>query len=301
MGKPSAAQGRDVDAPVKSVPAPIVEIMPVGRRARKPEVHREIRPAFEFSQAILLEENHIKSGSRTLSGAIAVLLHVVVIAGPILAGLYYTDSINVKQFASTTLVAPPPPPPPPPPGTGTVIKPRVVHHTFMNAGKLIVPTVIPKHIAEIKEAPLAPDSLGGVAGGVPGGVPGGQMGGVLGGVIGGVLDTVARPVPPPPSVKPRGPVRVGGHVRAPKLIVKVQPEYPPLARQAHIQGQVQIDAVLDEQGNVVEMKVVSGPPLLYQAALDALKKWKYEPTYLNDRPIAVQMIVTITFQLGQQQ
>jgi protein TonB len=81
--------------------------------------------------------------------------------------------------------------------------------------------------------------------------------------------------------------------------VQVHPEYPTLARQAHIQGQVQIDAVLDEQGNVVEMKIVSGPPLLYQAALDALRKWKYEPTYLNDQPIAVQMIVTITFVLGQ--
>src|SRR5206468_10128216 len=85
-------------------------------------------------------------------------------------------------------------------------------------------------------APLEPDSCGGVAGGVPGGVPGGQMGGVLGGVIGGVLNTAARPVPPPPSVKPKGPIRVGGHVRPPKIIVKVQPEYPPLARQVHIQG-----------------------------------------------------------------
>ena len=96
-------------------------------------------------------------------------------------------------------------------------------------------------------------------------------------------------------------MRVGGHVRAPKVIVQVLPKYPPLARQTHIQGQVQIDAILDEQGNVREMKVISGPPLLYQAALDALKQWKYEPTYLNDQPIAVQMIVTITFQLGEQQ
>jgi len=79
----------------------------------------------------------------------------------------------------------------------------------------------------------------------------------------------------------------------------VHPDYPPLARQARIQGQVQIDAVLDEQGNVIEVKVVSGPPLLYQAAVDALKKWKYEPTYLNDQPIAVQMIVTITCTLCQ--
>jgi len=57
--------------------------------------------------------------------------------------------------------------------------------------------------------------------------------------------------------------------------------------------------ILDEQGNVVEVKAVSSPPLLYQAAVDALRKWKYEPHYLNDQPIAVQMIVTITFTLGQ--
>jgi protein TonB len=298
MREQSVAERHELGTPVNGVAGHVIEIVPLGGPVSKPEVHREIKPKFEFSKAILLEENHIKSGSRTLSGAIAVLLHVVVITTPILAGLYFTDTLNIKEFTSTTLVAPPPPPPPPP-AAGTVIKPKDVHHAFINAGKLLAPMVIPKHIAQLKEAPLEPDSLGGVAGGVPGGVPGGQMGGVLGGVIGGVLNTAARPVPPPPSVKPKGPVRVGGHVRPPKAIVQVLPKYPILARQAHIQGQVRIDAVLDEQGNVIEMKIVSGPPILYQAALDALKKWKYEPTYLNDQPIAVQMIVTITFQLGQ--
>ncbi len=72
-----------------------------------------------------------------------------------------------------------------------------------------------------------------------------------------------------------------------------------LRGQAHIQGQVPIDAILDEQGNVVEVNVVSGPHLLYQTAVDALKKWKYEPTNLNGQPLAVQMIVTITFTVGQ--
>jgi periplasmic protein TonB len=284
---------------VNRVPGCVVETIPLGKPAAKPDVHREIKPAFEFSKAVLLEENHIKTGSQMLSGVMAVLLHVTVIAGPVLAGLYYTDSINIKQYASVILVAPPPPPPPPPPATGQVIKPKVMHHMLMNAGKLLAPTVIPKHIAEIKEPPLAHDSFGGVVGGVPGGIPGGQLGGVLGGVIGGVLNTAARPVPPPPTVKPNGPVRVGGHVRQPKVIVQVLPKYPVLARETHVQGQVRIDAVLDEQGNVVEMKIVSGHPLLYQAALDALKQWKYEPTYLNDRPIAVRLIVTINFQLGQ--
>ena len=300
MREQSAVQEREAGAPAKLVPAQVVDTISVGRPTPTPKVHRQIKSAFEFSKAVLLEENHMKTGLRTVSGAVAVLLHLAIIAGIILAGLYFADPLNIKQYASVILVAPPPPPPPPPPATGKIIKPKVVHHTFMNAGKLIVPTVIPKHIAEIKEAPLEPGNLGGVVGGVPGGVPGGQMGGVIGGVIGGVLSTAARPVPPPPSVKRSGPLRVGGHLRQPKAIVIVQPEYPPLARQTNTQGQVRIDAVLDERGNVIEMKVVSGPPLLYQAAIDALKKWKYEPTYLNDRPIAVQMIVTINFQLGQQ-
>ena len=168
---------------------------------------------------------------------------------------------------------------------------------FIARGKLFAPTVIPKQVAEIKEAPLEPESFIGVEGGVPGGVPGGQMGGVIGGVLGGVLSTAAKPVVPAPAKA--APTRVGGRVKAPRPIFQPAPEYPPLARQARIQGQVEIDAILDEQGNVIEMKVVSGPPLLYQAAQEALRKWKYEPTYLNDQPIAVQMIVTITFVLGQ--
>ena len=299
MREQSAIQECETFTPGKSAPARVVGTISPGKPSPKLPSHRPIKPAFEFSRAVLLEQNHMKTGSRPLSALVAVLLHVGIIAAIIVAGLYFTDPLNIKQYASTILVAPPPPPPPPPPATGAVIKPKATHHTFMNAGKLIVPTVIPKHIAQIKEAPLEPDSLGGVVGGVPGGVPGGQLDGVLGGVIGGAANSAARPVPPPPPVKPNGPVRVGGHVRPPKAILMVPPEYPVLARETHIQGQVRIDAVLDEQGNVVEMKVVSGPPLLYRAALDALKKWKYEPTYLNDQPIAVQMVVTISFQLGQ--
>jgi periplasmic protein TonB len=266
--------------------------------APKPQIVCSVKPAFEFSKAVLLEQNPMRTGSKTLDVAIAVMLHVLVVGAPILAGLYYTDTINLRQFTATLLVAPPPPPPPPPAPAAAVVKAQAPKRVFVTGGRLVAPTVIPRQIAEIKEAPLEPDSLGGAAGGVPGGVPGGQMGGVLGGVLGGVINTAARPIAPL-TARPSAPVRVGGRVRPPKAIAQVRPNYPPIAQQAHIQGQVQIDAILDEQGNVIDMKVVSGPPLLYQAALDALKKWKYEPTYLNDQPIAVEMIVTITFQLGQ--
>lgn len=274
-----------------------IEIITLERKGiPKPEDHREIKPAFKFSQAVLLDENRFKTGSRAVKLAFSIFMHFVVIATPILIGLFFTDTINIKQFAATLLVAPPPPPPPPPPATSAVIR-TATRPKFLTSGKLFAPTVIPKEIANIKEAPMEPEDFGGVAGGVPGGVPGGQMGGVLGGVIGGVLSTAGRPVAPT-TTRP-APLRVGGRVKPPKPILQVPPEYPVLARQARVQGQVQIDAVLDEQGNVVEMKIVSGPPLLYKAAADALRKWKYEPTYLNEQPIAVQMIVTITFVLGQ--
>lgn len=120
------------------------------------------------------------------------------------------------------------------------------------------------------------------------------MGGVIGGIIGGIGST-GHAVAPPPPVKRI--VRVGGRVRPPKIILKVTPNYPALAKMAHVSGDVQIEAVLDEQGDVTEMKIVSGPPLLYQAALEALAKWRFEPTYLNDQPVSVQLIVTVSFRL----
>lgn len=280
----------------------IVELAPppsldAERTVRALEAPREIKPAFQFSEAVLLDENRFKSGSRALKLAASILLHVTVITVPTFIGLFFTDTINVKQYAAAMLVAPPPPPPPPPPATAPVIRAASSRARFFTAGRLFAPTVIPRQIAEIKEAPIEPDSFGGVEGGVPGGVPGGQMGGVIGGVLGGALGTTAKPVAPAPG-KP-APIRVGGRVKPPRAMVQPAPEYPALARQARIQGQVEVDAVLDEQGNVIEMKVVSGPPLLYRAALDALKKWKYQPTYLNDQPIAVEMLVTVTFVLGQ--
>ena len=104
MREQSVADRHKPSAPVNRVTGHVVESTPLARLAPKPEVHRRIKPAFEFPKAVLLEENHIKTGSRTLSGAIAVLLHVGVIAGLILVGLYFADPLNIKQFASTMLV-----------------------------------------------------------------------------------------------------------------------------------------------------------------------------------------------------
>jgi protein TonB len=227
---------------------------------------------------------------------LSILIHVFLLAALLLPPLYFTQTIDLKGFTQMLLVAPPPPPPPPVQATArTVPTPR---RTFIAGGRLTAPTFIPQKVVMLKEEPLAPDVEVGVLGGVPGGVPGGQLGGVIGGIVSDASRTNV-PLPAAPVIQPLRPVRVGGRVRPPRLLSKPSPVYPPLAKQTRVQGVVTIDAVIDAEGNVVEMRVVSGHPLLLSAALDTVKRWKYEPTYLNDQPIAVQLIVAVTFQLNQ--
>jgi periplasmic protein TonB len=247
-----------------------------------------------FSET-LLEMSSTRPQRRTEDLVISVVFHAAVLLALVLPSLYFTDTIDLKRFAQTLLVAPPPPPPPAPiaqSSAKTVPAPRRV---FMSEGKLLAPTSIPQKVAMLKEQTLEPDIAS--AGGIPGGVPGGQMGGVIGGVISGSRAYIPAPVSNVPQ--PRAPVRVGGHVKPPKPLVQRAPVYPILARQAHLQGTVSIDSVIDSTGNVVEMQVVSGPPLLIQAALDAVREWKYEPTYLNDQAVPVRLVVTVVFRLSE--
>jgi protein TonB len=260
-------------------------------------VARLARPAEGSFQSSMLEYNRMKSSSRLMDTLISLTINAVILLVPVFAGLYFTDTLDLKGFASTFLVAPPPPPPPAP-AAAPVIKVAPVHRVFENSGKLVAPTVIPKQVQMLKEEPI-PDveGTGGVAGGVPGGVAGGSMGGVIGGIIGGVNTGPIAPLAPKEK-GPKVPVRVGGRVKEPRLVTRVEPRYPPLALQTHLQGTVIVDAIIDEHGDVTEVKVVSGPPLLIQSALDAVRHWKYQPTYLNDEPVPVQLNVVVTFRLG---
>ena len=280
----------------KEQPAETVVLEP-RKAAGAPPREAVKRPGLEEGsfQSSILEYNQFKSSSRLLDTLISLTVNFAILIVPLFAGLYFTDTLDLKQFASTFLVAPPPPPPPPPAPT-TVLRAAPPRKVFENSGKLIAPRAIPKEIQMIKEAPPDMEGMGGVTGGVPGGVAGGSMGGVIGGVIGGV--TTVAPLAPKRE-GPRAPVRVGGRVKEPRLLSRVDPVYPALARQTHMQGTVVIDAVIDEHGDVVEMKVVSGPPLLIQSALDAVRRWKYEPTYLNEEPVPVQLNVTVTFRLSE--
>ncbi len=98
-------------------------------------------------------------------------------------------------------------------------------------------------------------------------------------------------------VAPAAPLPVGGDVVQAKLISSAPPAYPPLAKSQHVSGSVLVDALIDANGRVTTMKVVSGPALLHQAAMDALKQWKYRPATLDGKPTPMHLTVTVQFRL----
>jgi protein TonB len=103
--------------------------------------------------------------------------------------------------------------------------------------------------------------------------------------------------PPPPLVAPREPVRVGGSVTAPAKVYDVAPAYPPVALASRIEGVSILQATISVDGRVVEAQVLRPAPLFDQAALDAVRQWRYTPTHLNGVPVAVVMTVTVSFRL----
>ena len=222
---------------------------------------------------------------------VSFALQALLVGVLVLIPLIYTEALPKQQLMGY-LVAPPPPPPPPPAAApvAKVAKPM----TEIDNGQLKAPTAIPKKIAMIKEDENM-SNTGGVVGGVVGGVPGGQAGGVLGGVLGAIASAVPTAVPK--AATPQR-VKVSAGVTQGLLIRKVQPTYPPLAKQARIQGTVVLQAVIGKDGSIQNLHAVSGHPMLIQSAIDAVRQWKYKPYFLNGEPVEVDTQVTVNFTLA---
>jgi periplasmic protein TonB len=236
----------------------------------------------------------------------SLIFHGLLIAIVLVIPLLLPDSISERELLVTLVspIGPPPPPPPPPPlELPAIAVPKTVKQTVrpLAPETLVAPTTVPREIATIIEEPLAPSV--GVIGGVPGGVGGGVLGGILSLNSAANAPVVAPPPPPPPLPPPlpKGnvpptPVRVGGMVKEPRPITVVPPIYPALASKARVAGTVVLEATLTAQGTVEEIKVVSGHPLLIDAAINAVKQWRYEPTYLNGIALPVILTARVHFQ-----
>lgn len=209
---------------------------------------------------------------------VSVVAHIVAIFFLVVIPLLATDmlpSVNsMTRYVPVELKTPPTPEAPAPVFGGTTAAVPV-------AGPPIeAPTTIE---AERPERP-AVSNLQIVDGAI--GVPGGGA---------AIVDTVA---PPPPRPVPQEPVRPGGNVKAPNRIGYVAPVYPPTAMAARVSGTVIIEAVIGTDGTVRDAKVLRSVTLLDDAALTAVRQWRYTPTTLNGIPVPVIMTVTVTFQLG---
>jgi protein TonB len=165
---------------------------------------------------------------------------------------------------------------------------------------------VPKQVANLMEQEFAPASEATGLAVVPGGVPGGQIGGVIGGIVGSIPSAAPPPPPRPPSPSPVQDelkaatpqrIRLGGNLQAAKLLNQVTPTYPPAAKAVRAQGAVRLNAVIGKDGIVREITLISGHPLLVQAAMRAAGQFMYRPTYLNGQAVEVDTVIEVQFHL----
>src|SRR5437588_8825647 len=235
-----------------------------------------------FEDSLVESSGRLRSNrGKTAFLSFAIQVGIVIVL--ILIPLIYTEALPTKQLL-TFLVAPPPPPPPPPPPQAAPVVKRVPTEIVDNV--LRTPTKIPQKIAKIveDEAPPPSNSMG-------------VMGGIAGGAPGGVLGSILAANAPPPKVAPQR-VKVSSGVVSGLLINKVTPQYPQIARQAHISGSVILQAVISKQGTIEGLKVMQGHPMLVSNAVEAVKQWRYKPYILNGEPVEVETTITVNFTMG---
>ena len=227
----------------------------------------------------------------------AVMLHSIALGGLVLLSVTrVVEKLPAPEPIMTFVAAAPAPPrpPPPPPMVG---RPAASH-------SVSTPDTTPKPAAAPLEAPAEIKAEQIVASrtevaGVEGGVEGGEPGGVTGGIVGGLV-SAAPPPPPPPAPVVRGPVRIGGQIATPALLHRVEPTYPDIAAVAQLSGVVILEAIVDTTGCVESVKVLrSRHRLLDQAAVDALKQWRYTPLVLNGAPASFVLTVTFNFSVSK--
>jgi periplasmic protein TonB len=164
------------------------------------------------------------------------------------------------------------------------------------------PTHIPTQVATGPDLPNAPLYDFGTASNSGGGVS--DRIGLpalfdLGTKMVAIAPPVPAPKPPQPVQKSNAPLRVGEGVQAAKLVFGPKPSYPPLARQARISGVVRLAARISTDGHIQDLRLVSGHPMLSQAAIDAVRQWVYKPTLLNREPVEVLTEIMVNFTLNQ--
>jgi protein TonB len=231
--------------------------------------------------------------------AVSFLAQCLTIALAILASLFTAGELPSQQWV-THLLAPPPAPPAALPAEPARAAPRREPAQRFDESTLVSPAVIPEEVAVIAdaaaEAPMSGPRVSGGAG-VAGAVPG-PLSNLLAQL------TAIHEAPPPPAApkpeprRPREPLLVSSDLQAARLIHRVEPVYPALARQARVSGVVRLEAIIGEDGTIRQLRVLSGHPLLAPSARDAVAQWRYRPTLLGGVAVPVLTRIDVRFKLG---
>lgn len=260
----------------------------------------ELVTAPAFAPRAMFSDSLLEFGEtrkrRAFATTTSFIFNCVAIGIMLIMPLLFTENLPKAQLL-TFLVAPPPPPPPPPPAAAQVQKVvRPLETDMLSTGALRTPSKIPTKVEMIREeeAPPPMAATGGVVGGVPGGIPGGQLGGVIGGIV-NATSNLATPkfVPVVPQR-----IRISQGVTKGLLVHRVEPSYPPLARAARVQGDVVLSAIIDVNGQITNLQLVSGHPMLVPSAIAAVREWRYKPYLLNGTPVEVETTITVIFSLS---
>jgi protein TonB len=237
-----------------------------------------------FEDSTFESTGRIRTRSRSWMIAAAIFNGSILLA-LILIPLIYPEALP-KQAIAFLMTTPPPPPSAPP------TPPRSQAHPASGPAVAVqdpftAPRRIPISITMVHDPGQAPSTNIGFPDPGNGVTPGG--------------DDVFRGQPAPRVVHPApaGPVRISSGVAASILINKVVPIYPPIAKTVGVQGTVVLEAVISKQGTIENLRVVSGPAMLQQSALDAVSAWRYRPFLLNGEPVAVETTVNVVFSLGR--
>ena len=233
-------------------------------------------------------------GRRRWSSAMACAIEAVLIAGAVVLPLWSTQAL--PHFAARYAMAGPPPGAPPKPPHSGPAHPTAHPAPATDSTILRTPANIPPSI-DMKPDPPAPEPVGPPGLWVPGGTGDPHSGGS--GLLPGLLP------PPPPAPAPPPPRRgertiVSSGVQQGYLLRQVQPVYPSIARAVRVEGTVVLAAIISRDGVVENLHVLSGPPMLLNAAIDAVRQWRYRPYLLNGQPVEVETQITVRFYFGKE-
>jgi periplasmic protein TonB len=224
--------------------------------------------------------------------ALSVFLELLALCILILIPLIYTQALPGAQLRNL-LIAPSPPIAARPIERVTKPQPRAIARV-LNSRILLAPITIPKKVNTMSEAAPAPEV--GIA------YSAGESDAAINSGFGPSIYWIPSASPPPLRPKPKPasePIRVTSGVSEANLIRKIQPVYPSIARAARIQGTVEFTAMISKEGDIANLQLVRGHPLLVNAAREAVLRWKYRPTLLNGRPVEVITIIVVNFTLTQ--